>query len=89
MFLILKSEVWARNTDFGAISINFEDEFPRRETWKIEPFVGTGRFGLPKPFMVFFLKKFLTVCWVFLRFFGCAGSSQWCAGASLVVEHSL
>lgn len=54
VFLILKSEVWARNTDFGAISINFEDEFPRRETWKIEPFVGTGRFGLPKPFMVFF-----------------------------------
>ena len=80
MFLIPK------NTDFGAISINFEDEFPCRETWKIEPFCRKGPIWASQTIHGFlFLKKFLTVCWVFLlrgAGVGCAGSSQWRVGAS-------
>ena len=69
-FLILKSEVWARNTDFRAISINFEDEFPCRETWKIEPFCRKGPNGASQTIHGFLLlKKFLTVCWFGFFFF--------------------
>ena len=79
-FLILKSEVWARNTDFRAISINFEDEFPCRETWKIEPFCRKGPIWASQTIHGFLLlKKFLTVCWFFVFFFAVLGlhSGMW------------